>query len=45
MTEIELSGLEESLDRLIRDDFKKERRMMLNGKSAVRMEPCRKAGL
>ena len=32
MTEIELSGLEESLDRLIRDDFKKERRMMLNGK-------------
>ena len=32
MTEIELSGLEESLDRLIRDDYKKERRMMLNGK-------------
>ena len=32
MTEIELSGLGESLDRLIRDDFKKERRMMLNGK-------------
>lgn len=32
MTEIELSGMEESLDRLIRDDYKKERRMMLNGK-------------
>ncbi len=32
MTEIELSGLEEALDRLIRDDYKKERRMMLNGK-------------
>ena len=32
MTEIEPSGLEESLDRLIRDNYKKERRMMLNGK-------------
>ena len=32
MTEIELSGLEEALERLIRDDYKKERRMMLNGK-------------
>ena len=32
MTEIETSGLEESLERLICDDFKKERRMMLNGK-------------
>lgn len=32
MTEIEPSGLEESLDRLIQDNYKKERRMMLNGK-------------
>ena len=32
MTEIEPSGLEEALERLIRDDYKKERRMMLNGK-------------
>lgn len=32
MTEIETSNLEESLERLITGDYKKERRMMLNGK-------------
>lgn len=33
MTEIELSNLEESLDRLIRGDYVQESRMMLNGKA------------
>ncbi len=32
MTEIELSNLEESLDRLIEGDYQQENRMMLNGK-------------
>lgn len=32
MTEIELTNLEEALDRLVKGDYKKERRMMLNGK-------------
>lgn len=32
MTEIEPVNLEEALDRLVKSDYKKERRMMLNGK-------------
>lgn len=32
MTEIEPANLEEALDRLVKGDYKKERRMMLNGK-------------
>lgn len=32
MTEIELSNLEESLDRLVAGDYEQENRMMLNGK-------------
>lgn len=32
MTEIEPANMEEALDRLIKGDYKKERRMMLNGK-------------
>lgn len=32
MTEIEPAGLEEALERLVKGEYKKERRMMLNGK-------------